>query len=107
MPQRRPALTLAACCAAIGLLFVGLELWAPVQLAYQHALSSAQYLARGAGALISGERGPNYALVANTPDVTDLYTLAALGVPWWLLRRAAVANARTTAHGPLGSLRCA
>jgi hypothetical protein len=60
LPRRQPALLLAFCCAAIGLLLVGLELWAPVQLAYRHALSSAQYLARGAVALTSGF-GPVYA----------------------------------------------
>jgi hypothetical protein len=83
--RRRAAVTLAACCAAIGLLLIGLELSSSVELAYQHTLSSVQYTARSLISLLAGQRLPDYALVHTTPDVTDLYTLPALAVPWWLL----------------------
>lgn len=79
---------LAASCAAIGLLLAGLELSPTVELAYQHALASAQYAARYLAALLMNARVPSYALVHTTPDLTDLLTLPALAVPWWLLCRA-------------------
>jgi hypothetical protein len=75
---------LACCCGAIGLLLAGLELSAPVELAYQHTLASAQHAVRSLAALASGSRLPNYVLVQTTPDVTDLFTLPALAVPWCL-----------------------
>jgi hypothetical protein len=79
--------TLAACCAAIGLLLIGLELSKSVELAYQHTLGSAQYAARSLAAAFSGHRMPVYVLVQTTPDVTDLFTLPMLAVPWWLVLR--------------------
>jgi len=78
---------LAASCAALGLLLAGLELSPTVELAYQHALASAQYATRYVAAVLMNARAPSYVLVHTTPDVTDLLTLPALAVPWWLLRR--------------------
>jgi hypothetical protein len=68
-------------------LLIGLELCEPVELVYQHALSSAQYAGRALGALLSGRHVPEYALVQTTPDVSDLLTLPMLAVPWWLVLR--------------------
>jgi hypothetical protein len=85
--RRHRRAVLAASCAAIGALLVGLELSRPVELAYQHVLGSAQFVARGMVAWLSGGVTPAYALVHTTPDVTDLLTLPALAVPWWLGRR--------------------
>lgn len=84
---------LAASCAAIGLLLAGLELSPAVELAYQHTLASAQYAARYLAAMLMRERAPSYVLVRTTPDVTDLLTLPALAVPWWLLRRRGLVSA--------------
>ena len=81
------AAALACCCGAIGLLLCGLELSAPVELAYQHTLTSVQHAVRSLAALASGDRLPDYVLVQTTPDVTDLFTLPALVVPWWLVMR--------------------
>ena len=78
---------LAASCAAIGLLLAGLELSPMVELAYQHALGSAHYAAKYVAAALVNGRTPSYVLVHTTPDVTDLLTLPALGVPLWLFRR--------------------
>jgi hypothetical protein len=77
---------LLAACAAIGLLLAGLELSPLIELAYQHALGSAQFAVTSLAAALTHGRSPQYLLVHTTPDVTDLFTLPALGVPWWLLR---------------------
>jgi hypothetical protein len=84
--RRHLDLALAASCGAIGLLLLGLELSKPIELAYQHALGSAQFMASNLGAWLSGDRAPTYVLVRTTPDVTDLLALPALAVPWWLVR---------------------
>jgi hypothetical protein len=77
---------LAMSCAAIGLLLAGLELSPLVELAYQHALGTARYAVKSLAAALALEPFPQYLLVHTTPDVTDLYTLPALGVPCWLFR---------------------
>ena len=85
--RRHPRAVLAASCVLIGALLVGLELSRAVELAYQHVLGSAQFVARGLLAWLSGGATPAYMLVHTTPDATDLLTLPALAVPWWLGRR--------------------
>lgn len=82
--RRQPRAALAACCAAIGALLAGLELSPAVELAYQHTLGSAQFIARSLLAELSGGPAPRYLLVHTTPDLTDLLTLPALAVPAWL-----------------------
>lgn len=97
--RRHRRAALAASCVAIGALLVGLELSRPVELAYQHVLGSAQFVARGLVAWLSGGVAPAYALVRTTPDVTDLLTLPALAVPGWLGRRGQDATV-TAPSGP-------
>jgi len=85
--RRHRRVALAGCCAAVGALLVGLELSRSVEFAYQHALGSAQFVARSLLAWLSGGPAPAYLLVRTTPDVTDLLTLPALAVPAWLALR--------------------
>jgi hypothetical protein len=86
--RRHRRAALACCCTAVGALLVGLELSRWVELAYQHALGSAQFVALRLLAWLSGGPAPAYLLVRTTADVTDLLTLPALVVPAWLgLRR--------------------
>jgi hypothetical protein len=85
--RERARAVLAACCLALGLLALGLELWTPVMLAYQHALSSVRWAVENLAGWSGG--GRPYALVQNTPDLSDLCCLPALAVPWWLVQRTA------------------
>jgi len=82
--RRHRRAALAASCAVLGLLVLGLELSGPVDLAYRQALGSAQFVAASVSAWLSGGAAPAYVLARTTPDVTDLLTLPALAVPWWL-----------------------
>jgi hypothetical protein len=81
--------TLAACSVVIGLLALGLELAPPVMLGFRHALAAVQYAALNLWAWLGFGGGTAYALVQNTPDLTDLLCLPALWVPWWLVIRRA------------------
>ncbi|HKO91916.1 MAG TPA: hypothetical protein VJU61_12225 [Polyangiaceae bacterium] len=85
--QQRPGRMLAACCAALGLLLLGLELSPAVELGYQHLIAGAKFAALSLAALLSGQALPHYRLVPTTPDLTDLLTLPTLGVAWWLVWR--------------------
>jgi hypothetical protein len=76
---------LIASCAAIGLLVVGLELSKAVQLAYQHTLGGARFVAGTLVAWLCDSRAPAFVLVSITPDVSDLLTLPALAIPCWLV----------------------
>jgi len=82
--QQRPSTMLAACCAALGLLLLGLELSPAVELGYQHVIAGARFAAESLRSLWSSQPPPDYRLVPTTPDLTDLLSLPALGVAWWL-----------------------
>jgi hypothetical protein len=82
--QQRPATLLAACCAALGLLLLGLEVSPAIELGYQHVIASARFFVESLRALLPSQPPPNYRLVPTTPDLTDLLSLPALGVAWWL-----------------------
>ena len=83
--RQRPATMLAGCCAAVGLLLIGLELSPAVELGYQHLIASAKFAVESLRALPSSQPLPGYRLVPTTPDVTDLLSLPTLGVAWWLV----------------------
>ena len=82
-----------ACCAAIGLLLIGLELSRSVELGYEQFLGSAQYGVKVVLSTLLGQPPPRYVMVDTTPDLGDLLSLPALAVPWWLLRRNAASVA--------------
>jgi hypothetical protein len=86
--RERPRAVLGASCGAIGFLAIGLELIPPVMLGFQHALGLTQYVAHHLAAQVGLGRRVAYALVQNTPDVTDLACLPALFVSWWLVAKA-------------------
>jgi hypothetical protein len=83
--QRQWRTLLIVSCTVIGLLVAGLELSKPVQLAYQHALGGAQFLARSLLAWLCRVHAPAFVPVSTTPDLTDLLTLPALAIPCWLV----------------------
>jgi len=87
--RRHRRAALAVSCAVPGLLVVGLELSAPMDLVYRHALGGARFVAAGMTAWLSGGAAPAHVLARTTPDVTDLLTLPALALPWWLGARGA------------------
>jgi hypothetical protein len=82
--ERHRRAVLAVSCAAIGLLVLGLELWRPVEIVYQHVVGGAQFAARSLLAWLAGAPAPRFALARTTADLTDLLTLPALAWPWWL-----------------------
>jgi len=83
--QQRPATMLAACCTSLGLLLLGLELSPAVELGYQHVIASARFAVAQLRALVSSQPPLDYRLVPTTPDLTDLLSMPALGVAWWLV----------------------
>jgi len=101
--RRHQRAALAASCAIIGLFVLGLELSGPVELFYRHALGSAQFVARSCVAWLSGSAAPAYRLARTTADVTDLLTLPALVVPWWLGRGWSTAACTSRGDQRLGS----
>jgi hypothetical protein len=76
----------AGACVLSGLLLVGLETSEMAESCYQHVLGYAQYPVRAVWAWCWGELPIQVAPVETTPDVTDLWTLPALAVPWLLGR---------------------
>jgi hypothetical protein len=103
--RRHQRAALAISCWAIGALVLGLEVSRPVELAYQHVVGSAQFAARCLLAWIAGGTAPDYTLARTTADVTDVLTLPALALPWWLGARSAQRLASGRPGGPAAAAR--
>jgi len=102
--RRRPHTVLATCCAAVGLFLIGLELFAPVELLYEYALSHLYQAVQDSSALLGARRGPAV-FASATADVTDLLCLPALALPWWLVLHGVRRHSRAAGSTPVTASR--
>ena len=78
---RRALLTSIACA---GLFFVGLNTSNAFSEAVCHVLGALQWPFKAVISLITGTGMPSYAPTTATPDLTDLFTLPAMWLAWYV-----------------------
>jgi hypothetical protein len=88
----------AAWLIATGAVMATINLFDPAAWAYRHGLALAQWPVRAGWHLLSSGELPGLAPVHLTMDPSDLLTLPALLVPWWLLRRGDATPVAVTAN---------
>jgi len=71
---------------ATGLVMATINVWPDAAWLYRHGLGLAQWPGRALVSLLSGTGWPAVGTVGLTMDPTDLWTLPALAVPWWIHR---------------------
>jgi hypothetical protein len=81
------AAVLLVSIAAVGLVFVSIQLWEPASEAFGWALGAGQWPFRAVAAIVSGAPPPTVAPAVATADVEDLVALPALAITWLLGRR--------------------
>ena len=84
-PRRRDWV-LWASLAATGAFMIGINLSEPWAQVYTHGLSIAQWPFQATWSLLTGDGLPQLAKLTVTMDPTDLWTLPALSIAWWVAK---------------------
>jgi hypothetical protein len=87
-----------ACLAATGFVMIAINLFDSAAWLYRYGLAVAQWPLRLGYGVATGHGVPALVPVQLTMDPTDVLTLPALLVPWWLLRQLAKSGADEPQH---------